>query len=196
MLKKLENNNIGATSYVERTIMYLVIFFVTTFVLDLILLAATMIIANHQLNYIATKLQFQSGFIGNASGGDEQTGHWSNRDIYEYIDAGMKSVGIDGVRYTWQLAYDKDIYDEDGKKYDTVIFDSIGAKNYSYVTPGNKVKINNLDDVNTGLSNIYETSSLKLSFDYCYKFSGKLFYMLHVLTEMNLYSDFSNKYVL
>lgn len=195
MLKKLENNNIGATSYVERTLMYLVIFFVTTFILDLILLAATMIITNHQLNYVAAKLQFQSGFIGSAVGNGDVTGHWSNRDIYEYLDAGMESVGIDGTKYTWKLTYDKDIYDSNGKKYDTVIFDSNGVKNYNYVTPGNNIDVNNLDDTSSGASNIYETSSLKLTFDYHYKFSGKLFYMLHVLTEMNLYSDFANKYV-
>jgi len=64
MLKKLEGNDIGATTYVERAFTYMVVFFFFTFIIDVILLGATFITANNQLNYIATKLQFQNGFIG------------------------------------------------------------------------------------------------------------------------------------
>ena len=102
MLKKIKDNNIGATSYIERTLMYLIIFCVFTFILDLILLGATMIIANHQLNYIASKLQFQSGFIGGSENSKNET-QWDNDKIFEYLDSGMKSVGIDGVNQMWSL---------------------------------------------------------------------------------------------
>ena len=134
MLNKLEDNNMGATSYVERTLMYVIIFFVTTFALDLIFLACTMIVANHQLGYVCSKLEYQNGFIGQNSSLNDSSLAWSNKVIHDYLDAGMKSVGIDGVTYAWALFIDEDVEDNIGYQK---IFQSNATCHYDYQTPNN-----------------------------------------------------------
>lgn len=92
MLKKLENNDIGATSYVERTFMYVVIFCLSIFALDVVFFGVQMIIANHQLNYIAKKCEFQNGFLGNSSVSDRYSGYWANSDFREYLNSGFATT--------------------------------------------------------------------------------------------------------
>ena len=103
MLKKLENNDIGATSYVERTFMYVVIFCLSIFALDVILFGVQMLIANHQLNYVAKKCEFQNGFLGTGSTSDRYGGYWSNGDFMDYLDGGFAATyGENGT--IWNLS--------------------------------------------------------------------------------------------
>ena len=50
------------------------------YAIDLIGLCSGMIIANHQLNYVTSKCQFQNGFLGGAAE-DWGEDKWSNKQF-------------------------------------------------------------------------------------------------------------------
>ena len=180
LLKKLKNDNRGDFSYLEVGFTYVVLFFVGTFILDLILLAATMLTLNHQVTYLANKLSFQGGFIGTSS----DVRHWSNQEIYNYLKSGMSKVGINGINNQWGLDYKPNI---DGS-WMTIIDSSKSPaydRNYKSSSIGSK-----------GIAtNFHQSSSIRLWFDYEYKFSGKIFNFTNVLTRLHLDVDFVNEYI-
>lgn len=181
LFKKLKNNNKAAFSYIERGITYMVLFAIGVFILDLILLGATMLTLNHQVTYLGNKLSFQGGFVGNTA----DIRHWSNETIYNYLKGGMVKVGVDGVHNQWGLEYKpkkadswKEIIDT-GKnpKYDR-----------TYKTPSNQTS-------KRIASNFHDSSSIRLWFDYQYKFSGKIFNFANIFTRMHFDMDFVNEYI-
>lgn len=188
MLNKIKNNNIAATTAVERGLMYLCIFFVGTFILDMILLATTMLTLNHELNYVATKLQFQGGFVGSTV--DDNSSHWVNRDFYNYINGAMAKFGIDGTVNVWGLDYYPDYINEDAEKIEICNTKSTLKYKNTYKTPDRGV---NVTSTTADIGNLYKTSHLVLWFDYQYVFSGKVFGFNKV--RMKLETDFKNEYI-
>lgn len=182
LLKKLNNNDKAGFTYMERGITYMIIFFVGTFIIDLILLASTMITLNHQVNYIATKLSFQGGFIGTFT----DTRHWTNEEIYNYLKGGMVKVGIDGDKYKWGLNYKENI--KNGSWTTVINSGNNPAYNKTY-------KTSNSQNSYGVATNFHQSSSIRLWFDYKYKFSGKVFNFTNILTRLHFDVDFINEYI-
>lgn len=181
LFRKMKKNNKASFSYIEKGITYMVLFILGTFIIDIILLGVTMVTLNHQVTYLGNKLSFQGGFMGETA----DTRHWSNETIYNYLKGGMVKVGIDGVENQWGLDYKQDINGSWKSMINT-------GNNPSYERGYRSPSTINSKGI---ASNFHESSSIRLWFDYEYKFSGKIFNFANIFTRMHFDMDFVNEYI-
>ena len=187
MLKKLNGNDRGATSVIERGFMFIVIFVIFSFAIDVVLLAGTMITASHQLTYAADKCEFQNGFLGNGRLNPNDK-VWTNNDFQQYLSKGLAAVGVDGINYPWSLTC---IHTSNGGTTHVVCTGT--TCDSSHNCAGNFLtKAGQLKDSSYHYGDM---STLQLTYTHFYRFSGKIFYMSHKLSEINLTRDFNYIYV-
>ena len=181
MLKKLKYNNRAAFSQWQRGYMYMIMFFVFTFCLDIMLLALQFLTTAHQINYVATKLSFQGGFIGQITGSAK---YWSNEEIYTYINKSMVRFGIDGINYHWWLWDVK----PGGGSTTVVATDGIGC-NYGY-------KNRNSHYGAGEVASSYNTEKLiRIGFNHKYFFSFRVFHYNSSTHVYYLTHRYQNEYI-
>ena len=100
-LSELKNNNECSFTMLEKGTAFIAILLLGCFALDAIMFASTMVTASHQVSYLAEKLMAQGGFIGVSN----DTKHWSNEEIYNYLLGGFEKNGVDGKSLNWGLDY-------------------------------------------------------------------------------------------
>lgn len=160
MLKKIKNNNKGAFTIWQRGFLYLILFCVFTFAIDICILGLEILTTSHQLAYAAEKLSFQGGFIG---ANPPNSNHWSNEDFYDYFNRSLVRFGVDGVNYHWSL-----YSNEDGADVRIVDTDSGSPINLSHVSSP-RVGVNQIS------SNYAKDYVLTINFQHKYFFSGNVF---------------------
>lgn len=177
MLKKLKNNNRGFTNW-QKGWLYLIAFFVFTFVLDFAILGIEIITTSHQLNYVAEKLSFQGGFIGGSS---SQT-YWSNKDVYDYFARAFARYGVDGTKLHWSLRVQ-----ENSGKSGTIVDTASGTMNLHYVSGGRS---------STGINSSYGVSGqLTLVFQHRFWFSSRVFPFINPINSYSLNQRYQCLYI-
>lgn len=189
MLKKLENNNRGATSYVERGLIFMVVFIMSIYAIDLIELCSSMIIANHQLNYVAYKCQYQNGFLGGAAE-DWGEDKWSNKQFQRYLSAGLGSIGVDGDIYEWDLSFAKKNVVSNSYEAWTEI--CRGGKVIDNSTLGSSIQ--RISDFSNTNVNYLDTGCVRLRYDHRYRLSGRVL-NLSKPSKIVLYQEFDFLYI-
>lgn len=176
MLGKLKNNNRGAFTLWQRGFLYVVLFCVFIFALDVCILALQILTTSHQLAYVAEKLSFQGGLVGaNAP----NSNYWTNEDIYNYFNRSMIRFGVDGKTCNWTLSVD-------GTE---IINAKAGGVTKLNAVSGNKVSEGNIS------SNYASSSVITIWFQHKYFFSGNVFRFPSSTNGYYLTNKYQNLYI-
>lgn len=180
MLRKLKKNNKATLTIWQRGLLYVILFCVFTFALDICILGLEVLTTSHQMAYAAEKLSFQGGFIGS---NPSSASYWSNEDFYNYFNKSLYRFGVDGVNLHWSL-----YVNENGQSKRIVDTDSGSPINLSYVS-SSRVSAGQISP------NYGRDAYVQINFQHKYFFSGNVFKFPGTVSTYTLTQRYQNLYI-